>query len=133
MSTEKGQVSKRELTKLLERETCILECLRSVFGSAQRLFTTPEVLEDLTAEIKDFEADIVKRYFFPVDKTIDAFTDKPRFILEELSKANEADRARLLQYIELLEKAVEAAENQGPEFKAFHAEAARARELLAQF
>lgn len=133
MSAHTGEISKRELTKLLERESFILECLRAVFGSAQRLFTEPEVLEDLTAEIKDFEVDIVKRYFFPVDKTIDAFTDKPRFILDELSKANETDKARLLQYIELLEKAVEAAGKEGPEVKAFHAEAARARELLAQF
>jgi hypothetical protein len=130
MSTEKGQVSKRELTKLLERESSILECLRAVFGSAQRLFNKPEVLEDLTAEIKDFEADIVKRYFFPVDKTIDAFTDKPRFILDELSKANEADKAKLLQYIELLEKEVGEKE---AGVKAFQAEARGARELLAQF
>ena len=129
MSAHTGQVSKRELTKLLERESGILECLRAVFGSAQRLFNKPEVLEDLTVEIKDFEADIVKRYFFPVDKTIDAFTDKPQFVLDELSKANEADKARLLHYIELLEKEVE---KQEADIKAFRAEAGGARELLAQ-
>ena len=130
MSANTGQISKRELTKLLEHEACILECLRAVFGTAQRLFSKPEELEDLTVKIKDFEADIVKRYFFPVDKTIDAFTDKPRYILEELSKANEADKARLLEYIELLEKKVGEKE---AEVKAFQAEARGARELLAQF
>ncbi len=130
MSAHTGQVSKRELTKLLERESLILECLRAVFGSAQRLFSKSEVLEDLTAEIKDFEADIVKRYFFPVDKTIDAFTDKPQFILEELSEANEADKARLLHYIDLLEKKVGEKE---AEVKAFQAEAREARDLLARF
>ena len=130
MSAHKGQVSKQELTKMLERESLILECLRAVFGSAQRLFSKLEVREDLTTEIKDFEADIVKRYFFPVDKTIDAFTDKPQFILDELSKANESDKARLLQYINLLEKEVDEKE---VEVKAFQAEATRARELLARF
>ena len=130
MSAHTGQVSKRELTKLLERESSILECLRAVFGSAQRLFNKPEVLEDLTVEIKDFEADIVKRYFFPVDKTIDAFTDKPQFILDELSKANEADKAELLRYFELLEKEVG---EKDAGVKAFQAEVRKARELLAQF
>ncbi|MGC9443403.1 MAG: hypothetical protein ACP5E9_00510 [Candidatus Methanospirareceae archaeon] len=129
MSTHTGKISKRELTKLLERESSILECLRAVFSSAQRLFNKPEVLDDLTVEIKDFEADIVKRYFFPVDKTIDAFTDKPQFIIDELSRANEADKARLLHYIELLEKEVGEKE---AGVKAFRAEVREARELLAQ-
>ncbi|MBN1761615.1 MAG: hypothetical protein JW878_00860 [Methanomicrobia archaeon] len=98
---------KKELTELLEREALFLEITRKLHGRVQNVFAPrPESVDTLAEELKACETDIVKRYFFPVDKTIDTFTDKPSIAREDLIKASEEDRQTLLRFLDVLDKAV---------------------------
>ncbi|HUV03224.1 MAG TPA: hypothetical protein VMW67_07300 [Desulfobacteria bacterium] len=102
---EKGK--KKELTELLEKEALFLEITRRLSGGVQDVFAPrSESVDKLAKELKACETDIVKRYFFPVDKTIDTFTDRLSMAREELIKASEEDRRTLLRFIEALDKEV---------------------------
>jgi vacuolar-type H+-ATPase subunit I/STV1 len=118
---------KEELTELLERETLFLEIVRKLQGLAFKVFARPESLDKLTEEMKACEAQIVKRYFFPVDKTIDAFTDKPAIAREELIKKSEEDGGKLLLFIDILDKEVMNKELEITELKS---ETKKLREML---
>lgn len=119
---------KKELTALLERETFYLELTRKLQWHVQNVFAhRPESLEKLAAELKAHEADIVKRYFFPIDKTIDTFTDKPSIAREELIKASEEDRGKLLRFIDVLDTEVM---NKGEAITELKKEIEKMRELL---
>jgi hypothetical protein len=116
--------NKKELTKLLEQESLFLEILRELHGSVQNTFNRPETLDKLAAALKTCEVQIVKRYFFPVDKTIDTFTDKPSVVREELIKTSEEERRQLLLFIDMLdnelankEKELEAAKEKIKKFR----------------
>ena len=107
MIDQEAKERKKELTALLEREALFLEITRKLYGRVQNVFAPrPESIDTLAAELKACETDIVKRYFFPVDKTIDTFTDKPSIVREELIKASEEDRQTLLRFLDILEKEV---------------------------
>lgn len=124
---EKGR--KKELTELLEKEALFLEITRRLYGRVQDISAPrPESLDKLAEELKACETDIVKRYFFPVDKTIDTFTDKPSIAREELIKASAKDKEKLLQFIDILDKEVMIKEKELSELKK---EMKTIRELLA--
>jgi hypothetical protein len=113
---EKGK--KKELTELLEKEALFLEITRRLSGGVQDVFAPrSESVDKLAKELKACETDIVKRYFFPVDKTIDTFTDRPSMAREELIKASEEDRQTLLRFIEALDKEVMIKEEEIAELK----------------
>ena len=118
MKDPEWQGRKKELTELLEREALFLEIVRKLHGLVLNSFTTlPESLDTLAKELKACETDIVKRYFFPVDKTIDTFTDKPSIAREELLKASEDDRRTLLRFIDVLDKEVGDKDRESSELK----------------
>jgi hypothetical protein len=113
---EKGK--KKELTELLEKEALFLEITRRLSGGVQNVFAPrSESLDTLAEALKACETDIVKRYFFPVDKTIDTFTDKPSMAREELIKASAEDRKKLLRFIDVLDKEVMIKEEEIAELK----------------
>jgi hypothetical protein len=103
MKTEGKRESRKELKELLERETLFLEITRRLYGHVQHVFARPESIEKLAERLKACETDIVKRYFFPVDKTIDAFTDKPSLARDELIKTSEEERRQLLNFVDMLD------------------------------
>ena len=118
MKDPEWQERKKELTELLEREALFLEITRKLYGHVQNVLTPrSESLDKLAAELKACETDIVKRYFFPVDKTIDTFTDKPSIAREELIKASAEDKEKLLRFIDVLDKEVENKEGERSELK----------------
>lgn len=117
MTTKDYKEIRKELTELLEREAQFLEFLRMLHGRILNLFARPESIEKLASELKACETQIVKRYFFPVDKTIDTFTDNPSFAREELIKTCEEDRGKLLLFIDILDKEVARKEKEMAELK----------------
>jgi len=127
MKDPEWKEKKKELTELLEREALFLEIARQLYGRVQNVFARPESLEKLAEELKACEIDIVKRYFFPVDKTIDTFTDKPSIAREELIKASAEDKEKLLRFIGVLYKAVMNKEEEITELKK---ETEKMREML---
>ena len=128
MRTKWDSESNKELKELLERETLFLKILRKLHAWVQTVFARPETLEKLARELKACEAEIVKRYFFPIDKTIEAFTsEQPSLSREELIKACEEDREKLLHFIDLLDKEVM---KKGEEIKELKEETKELREML---
>ena len=127
MKTTGVKGDKKELTELLERESLFLELLRELHGSVQNAFHRSETLDKLAVEFKACEAQIVKRYFFPVDKTIDTFTDKPSIAREELIKTSEEERRQLLIFIDTLDNVVATKEKELEEVKL---EIKKSREML---
>ena len=118
MKDPEWQERKKELTELLEREALFLEMTRKLYGRVQNVFAPrSESLDKLAEELKACETDIVKRYFFPVDKTIDTFTDKPSIAREELIKASAKDKEKLLRFIDVLDKEVMSKEEEISELK----------------
>ena len=103
MKAEEKKERRKELKELLERETLFLDITRRLYEQVQHVFARPESIEKLAERLKACETDIVKRYFFPVDKTIDAFTDKPSLAREELIKTSEEERRQLLIIIDILD------------------------------
>ena len=103
MKTEGKRESRKELKELLERENLFLEITRRLYGHVQHVFARPDSIEKLAERLKACETDIVKRYFFPVDKTIDAFTDKPSLARDELIKTSEEERRQLLNFVDMLD------------------------------
>ncbi len=127
MKDPEWKEKKKELTVLLEREALFLEITRQLSGRVQNVFARPESLEKLAEELKACETDIVKRYFFPVDKTIDTFTDKPSIAREELIKASTEDKEKLLRFIGVLDKEIINKEEEITELKK---ETEKMREML---
>jgi hypothetical protein len=127
MKTEGKKESRKELKELLERETLFLEITRRLYGQVQNVFARPESLEKLAEKLKACETDIVKRYFFPVDKTIDAFTDKPSLAREELIKTSEEERRQLLIFIDMLDNELK---NKEKELEEAKEELKKFREML---
>ncbi|MDI6885326.1 MAG: hypothetical protein QMD22_03080 [archaeon] len=128
MKVNKEDWGKRELKELLEREALFLEILRKLHLWVQTVFARPESLEKLAEELKACEAQIVKRYFFPVDKTIEAFTTKqPSISREELITASEEDREKLLLFIDILDKEVK---NKEEEIKKLKEETKKIHEMF---
>lgn len=118
MKDQEGKGKKKELTELLEKEALFLEITRKLSRGVQNVFAPrSESVDKLAEELKACETDIVKRYFFPVDKTIDTFTDRLSIAREELIKASEEDRRTLLRFIEVLDKAVMIKETEITELK----------------
>jgi hypothetical protein len=127
MKDPEWKEKKKELTELLEREALFLEITRQLYGRVQNVFARPESLEKLAEELKACEIDIVKRYFFPVDRTIDTFTDKPAIAREELIKASAEDKEKLLRFIGVLYKE---AMNKEEEITELKKETEKMREML---
>lgn len=117
MMTKGDKEIRKELTELLEREAHFLEILRQLHGRVLNVCARPESLEKLAEELKACETEIVKRYFFPVDKTIDTFTDNPSFAREELIKATEEDKGKLLLFIDIIAKEAAGKEKEITELK----------------
>ena len=79
--------------------------------------------------MKALEAQIVKRYFFPIDKTIADFATLPPESQEELIKASEEDREKLLLFIDLLDNEVTKKEEEEGT-REFKEETKKLREML---
>lgn len=109
--------SRKKLAEVLEKEVLFLDSLRQLQGLAFNVFARSESLDKLAGEMKALEAQIVKRYFFPIDKTIADFATLPPESQEELIKASEEDREKLLLFIDLLDKEVAKKEEEIKDFK----------------
>jgi len=128
MRNSEYKASVKKLEEVLEKEVFFLDSLRQLQGLAFNVFARSESLEKLAEEMKALEAQIVKRYFFPIDKTIADFATLPPESQEELIKASEEDREKLLLFIDLLDKEVTKKEEEGTgEFKE---ETKKLREIL---
>ena len=117
MKDEEEKESKKELEGLLEREELFLGFLRQLQGITTRVFARPEALDELMGEMKACETEIVKRYFFPIDKTIELLATPHPTFREELTKTSEEDRKKLLLFIDTLYKEVTEKEEAIKEFK----------------
>lgn len=120
--------SRKKLAEVLEKEVLFLDSLRQLQGLAFNVFARSESLEKLAGEMKALEAQIVKRYFFPIDKTIADFATLPPESQEELIKASEEDREKLLLFIDLLDNEVTKKEEEGT--REFKEETKKLREML---
>jgi len=119
---------RKKLAEVLEKEVLFLDSLRQLQGLAFNVFARSESLEKLAGEMKALEAQIVKRYFFPIDKTIADFATLPPESQEELIKASEEDREKLLLFIDLLDNEVTKKEEEGT--REFKEETKKLREML---
>jgi hypothetical protein len=117
MRNSEDKERRKKLKELLEKEVLFLDSLRQLQGLAFNVFARPESLEKLTEELKACETQIVKRYFFPIDKTIADFATLPPESQEELIKKSEEDREKLLLFIDILDKEVMKKEEKIKEFK----------------
>ena len=126
MRNSEDKESVKKLAKVLEKEVFFLDSLRQLQGLAFNVFARSETLEKLAEEMKALEAQIVKRYFFPIDKTIADFATLPPESQEELIKTSEEDRKKLLLFIDFLDKEVTKREE---EIKDFKEESKKLREM----
>ena len=120
---------RKKLAEVLEKEVLFLDSLRQLQGLAFNVFARSESLEKLAGEMKALEAQIVKRYFFPIDKTIADFATLPPESQEELIKASEEDREKLLLFIDLLDNEVTKKEEEEGT-REFKEETKKLREML---
>ena len=121
------KASRKELEEVLEKEVLFLDSLRKLQGLAFTIFARPGTFEKLAGEMKTRETEIVKRYFFPIDKTIADFATLPPESQEELIKASEEDREKILLFIDALDSEVSKKEE---EIKAFKERTKSLREML---
>ena len=119
--------SRKKLADVLKREVFFLDSLRQLQGLAFNVFARSESLERLAEEMKALEAQIVKRYFFPIDRTIADFATLPPESREELIKTSEEDREKLLLFIDLLDNEVTKKDEGTRDFKE---ETKKLREML---
>jgi len=129
MRNSEGKESRKKLAEVLKREVFFLDSLRQLQGLAFNVFACSESIEKLAGEMKALEAQIVKRYFFPIDKTIADFATLPPESQEELIKTSEGDREKLLLFIDLLDN--EVTKNEDEEgTREFKEETKKLREML---
>ena len=126
MRNSEYKESGKKLAKVLEKEVLFLDSLRQLQGLAFNVFARSETIDKLAEDMKALEAQIVKRYFFPIDKTIADFATLPPESQEELIKTSEEDREKLLLFIDLLDKEVTKKEE---EIKDFKEESKKLREM----
>ena len=126
MRNSEYKESGKKLAKVLEKEVFFLDSLRQLQGLAFNVFARSETIEKLAEDMKACETQIVKRYFFPIDKTIADFATLPLESQEELIKTSEEDREKLLLFIDLLDKEVTKKEE---EIKDFKEESKKLREM----
>ena len=119
--------SRQKLADVLKREVFFLDSLRQLQGLAMNVCARSESLERLAEEMKALEAQIVKRYFFPIDRTIADFATLPPESREELIKTSEEDREKLLLFIDLLDNEVTKKDEGTRDFKE---ETKKLREML---
>jgi len=117
MRNSEDKESRKKLEEVLKKEVFFLDSLRQLQGLAFNVFARSETIEKLAEEMKALEAQIVKRYFFPIDKTIADFATLPPESQEELIKTSEEDREKLLLFIDLLDTEVTKKEEEIREFK----------------
>ncbi|MBN1455563.1 MAG: hypothetical protein JW945_04865 [Methanomicrobia archaeon] len=94
---------RKELNALLDREFSFLEMLRQLRICAVGVLDRSESLEQIAAEIQACHLQIFKRYFFPIDQTLNAMVKDPEKSREELSTAVAEDQGKVLRFIEALE------------------------------
>ncbi|HUV79289.1 MAG TPA: hypothetical protein VMW40_00435 [Candidatus Bathyarchaeia archaeon] len=130
MRNSKDKESRKKLEEVLKKEVFFLDSLRKLQGLAFNfnVFARSESIEKLADEMKALEAQIVKRYFFPIDKTIADFATLPPESQEELIKTSEEDREKLLLFIDLLDNEVTKKEGEGT--REFKEETKKLREML---
>ena len=127
MNAREEEGSKKELSELIEREGLFREILQQLRGSIHEVFARPETLEKLVEEMNACETDIVKRLFFPIDKTIASILSLPPTEKRALMKAGEEDRQEMLHFVDLIDKEVMAKEQ---EIKGIKEATKKFRELL---
>lgn len=117
MGDKVEKVSKKELEEVLEREVLYLETLRKLQGLASRVVTRSESLKKLADDMRLCETDIIKRYFFPIDKTIESLATLPASDRGEMIKTSEEDKAKIQLFIDALNNEVTGKEEEIKEFK----------------
>jgi hypothetical protein len=98
---------KKELKALLDREFSFLEILRQLRGCASAVPERSESLERLAQEIQTCHMQIFKRYFFPIDQTLNAFVKDLTKSREEMTTVVKEDQGKVLRFIEALEHELE--------------------------
>ena len=98
---------RKELSALLDREFAFLEILRQLRICAASVPDRSKSLTRVAAEIEACHLQIFKRYFFPIDQTLDAMVKDPVKSREELSAAVAEDQGKVLRFIEALEHELE--------------------------
>lgn len=98
---------RKELSALLDREFSFLEILRQLRTCAVSVPDRSESLTRLAEEIQACHLRIFKRFFFPIDQTLDAMVKDPEKSREEMRTAVEEDQGKVLRFIEALEHELE--------------------------
>jgi hypothetical protein len=98
---------RKELRDLLDREFSFLEILQQLRGCASAVPDRSESLEHVAEEIQACHLQIFKRYFFPIDQTLNAMVQDPVKSKEEMSTAVKKDQGKVLRFIEALEHELE--------------------------
>jgi hypothetical protein len=127
MDVEKAEESKKILSGLLERESLYREIVQELRARLLGVFDQPETIGKLAEEMAEYEADIVKRYFFPIDDTIKTFMSESPTAKGEMVKDIGKDKEKLLQFIDSIERACVSKEEEMKELKE---ESRKFREML---
>ncbi|RZN40157.1 MAG: hypothetical protein EFT35_03225 [Methanophagales archaeon ANME-1-THS] len=117
--------NRKKLSELLEKELLFLEIVRKLRAGLAKLEDRSESFKHLAEELKACEAEIVKRHFFPINKTIDAWIKQPLAVEEELIRTTQEDQSTILHVIEVLEE-----ELTKKEIEELRGEIQRVREML---
>jgi GTPase involved in cell partitioning and DNA repair len=96
--------NRKKLSELLEKELLFLEIVRKLRVSLAKIVDRLESFEQLAEELKACQTEIVKRHFFPINKTIDTFAKQPLAAEEELIKTTQEDLSKILHFIEVIEE-----------------------------
>ncbi|GEM_PF-1165639 len=98
---------RKELSALLDREFSFLEILRQLRICAASVPDRSPSLEHVAGEIQACHLQIFKRFFFPIDQTLNAMVNDPVKTKEEMSTAVAEDQGKVLRFIEALEHELE--------------------------
>lgn len=121
--------TRQKLNELLENELFFLEVVRKLRVALAQIVERDRSFEHIAEELKACHADIVKRHFFPINKTIDAWAKQPEAIEEELIQATQEDKSRILYFVALIEEELKNKEEE--EIKKLRDEIQRVREQLS--
>jgi chromosome segregation ATPase len=128
MKDRAGEGNRKKLSELLEKELLFLEIVRKLRVGLAKIIDRQESFKQLAEELKACQADIVKRHFFPINKTIDACAKQPLAAEEELIKTTQEDLSKILHFIAVIEEELGKKEK---EIKELRDETQKVREMLS--
>jgi K+/H+ antiporter YhaU regulatory subunit KhtT len=127
MKNRAHEGNRQRISELLEKELLFLEIVRKLRVSLAKIIDRLKFFEQLAEELKACQAEIVKRHFFPINKTIDACAKQPLAAEEELIKTTQEELSKILHFIAVIEEELTKKEK---EIKELKDETQKLREIL---